>query len=109
MLVANRAQVRDRRFRAALGCRASTDGTPESDAGDLRNLLHLEHRAEDRIAERHVFYRVLGWQHGPGELARPLLPGRVSPEVIDPQKAALLQVEPQSIRFFLRQPDGADI
>ena len=67
VLVANGTEVRHRRFCTALGCRLSTDGTPEANARDLRNLLHLEHRVEDRIAEGDVFDRVLGRRHGPGD------------------------------------------
>src|SRR4026209_2899289 len=87
--VANRTEGRVGRFCAALGCRLSTDGTPEANPGDLWNLLHVEHRVEDRIAEGYVFDPVLGRRHGPGQLSRPLIPGGVAPEVIDPQKAAL--------------------
>src|SRR5688500_10725180 len=53
--VANRPEVRHGRFCTALGCGTSADGTPETDTGDLRNLLYLDHRMKNWIAERHVF------------------------------------------------------
>ena len=43
------------------------------------------------------------------DLARPLLPRRRAPEIIDPQEAALQQVLAQPRRFFLREFQRADI
>src|SRR5262245_38960959 len=87
----------------------SAAGAPEANARDLWNPLHLHHRAEDWITERHVFDRVFVRRHGPRELARPLIPGRLSPEVVDPEEPALLEIEPQSRGFFRREPDGTDV
>src|SRR5688572_12938627 len=109
MRVANRPEMRHRSLLAALRGRLSADGTPEADAGDLRDPLDVEHRPEDWVGEGHVFNHVLAGWHRTRELARPLFPGRFSPEVIDPQKAAFLQVETQTIDFLLRQADSADI
>src|SRR5678815_3498718 len=102
VMIAHRTEVRDRGFFSALRRRLSTVCPPKTDSRDLWNLLHFHHRAEDRIAERDVFDRVLRRRHGARELARPLVPRFLSPEVVYPQEAALLQIETQRLHFFFR-------
>src|SRR4030095_7764499 len=82
---------------------------PEPDARYLRNARHVEHRPEDRIIEWNIFNRVLGRRHRLRELARPLCPCGLSPEIIDPQEAALLEVQPETRRFLVGQSDRADV
>src|SRR5262245_31876710 len=101
--------MRDRRLCAALRRLPTAASAPEPDARYLRDLLHLEHRAEDRVTERHILDRVLAGRHRLPELTRPLRPGGISPEVIDPEEAALLEIQPEARRFGLRQPDRADV
>ena len=66
-------------------------------------------RLEDRIADRHIFDRILGRRHRLRQLARPLLPRGVAPEVVDPDKAALLEVLPETRGLLLGELNRADV
>ena len=104
VLVGNHPEVR------RAGCRSRAPGVPplrppEVDARDLmtsskRNIVFRvgcpPGRPRSKIGERTV------------NLRRPLLPCPRAPEVVDPQKAALLQVLAQA-PTSTRKPEGADI
>src|SRR5215216_5366228 len=78
VLVGNGTEIRRGALAPAFGGGAAVR-TPELDRGYLRQLVHLELRAKDWVAQRHVVDRVLRrWEHTTN-LRNPVVPGFLTP------------------------------
>ncbi len=70
-----------------------------ADTRHLRHIVEVEHDVEDFVVQWYVDHRIRVRRQYLADFVRPVLPGPVSPEIVDEQEAPALQVGAQSLTF----------
>src|SRR5499427_2912660 len=106
-LVGDAAEVHVRAVRSPLRRAAGLD--PETDVRDLLHFLDVVEDVHHRVVRGDVQDRILVRRQHPADLVLPLVPRARSPEVVDDDISALLQIGAKALHLLVAEADDAHV